>query len=300
MRRRKNQAASVKQRLLNLARQRGEQFHLVLSRFGIERLLYRLSRTEHGTDFVLNGAVLFHLWTEVPHRPTRDVDLLGRGTPEPARLAEIFRAVCKTDVEDDGLAFLPESVRAEPIREGAAYLGIRVRLESRLGSARVRLQVDVSFGDAIVPAPEESDFPVLLDHPAPRLRAYRCETVVAEKLHAMVDLGMANSRMRDFDDMRFLAATFEFDGADIARAIESTRFAIFPAVTEPLAMAPRMLWCNVALAAESVGILGEKGRGLGASPVVRARGRAIAEPHKIRRACGQTTTMIVDINYASG
>lgn len=222
MRERKNLAASVKQRLLNLARERGEEFNLLLNRFGIERLLYRLSRSEHGADFVLKGAMLFHLWTTAPHRPTRDVDLLGRGLPEPARLEQIFRAVCDSDVEDDGIVLLAASVTAEPIREGAEYEGIRIKLEGRLGSARLPMQVDVGFGDAGDPPPEECEFPVLLNHPAPRLLVYRRETVVAEKLHAMVDLGIANSRMRDFYDLRFLAATFEFGGANLTRAIVST------------------------------------------------------------------------------
>ena len=222
MRERKNLSASVKQRLLNLARDRGEEFNLLLNRFGIERLLYRLSRSDHGSDFVLKGAMLFHLWTAFPHRPTRDVDLLGRGSPEPARLEEIFRAICETDVEDDGIVLLSGSVSAEPIREAAPYQGIRIRLEGRLGSARLPIQIDVGFGDATDPPPEECEFPVLLDHAAPRLRACRRETVVAEKLHAMVDLGIANSRMRDFFDLRFLAAKFDFGGPDLTRAILST------------------------------------------------------------------------------
>lgn len=223
MSQRRNLAASVKQRLLNLARERGEEFNLLLNRFGIERLLYRLSRSEHGADFVLKDAMLFHLRTTAPHRPTRDVDLLGRGSPDPARLERIFRAICDTDmVEDDGILLLAASVNAEPIQEGAEFEGIRIQLEGRLGTARIPMQVDVGFGDAGDPPPEECEFPALLGHPAPRLLVYRRETVVAEKLHAMVDLGIANSRMRDFYDLRFLAATFEFGGASLTRAIVST------------------------------------------------------------------------------
>jgi len=219
---RKNTAASVKQRLLNLSRQRGEEFNLLLVRYGIERLLYRLGRSEHASEFVLKGAMLFHLWTAVPHRPTRDVDLLGRGTPDLARLEEVFRAVCALAVEEDGLDFASDSVVAERIKDDAEYEGVRVMLDARLGSARIRLQIDVGFGDATVPPPEPAEFPVLLDQPAPRLRAYRRETVIAEKLQAMVDLGLANSRMKDFFDLRFLAATFDFAGPELAGAIEAT------------------------------------------------------------------------------
>lgn len=222
MKERGDAAASVKQRLLNLSRQRGEEFNLLLVRYGIERLLYRLGRSEHAAAFVLKGAMLFRLWTAAPHRPTRDVDFLGRGTPDLDRLRRAFRAVCATAVEDDGLEFLSESVTAERIKDDAEYEGVRVTLDAGLGSARIRLQIDAGFGDAIVPPPEPADFPVLLDQPAPRLLVYRRETVVAEKLQALVDLGLPNSRMKDFFDLRFLAATFAFAGRELARAIDAT------------------------------------------------------------------------------
>jgi hypothetical protein len=166
--------------------------------------------------------MLFHLWTAAPHRPTRDVDLLGRGTPDLALLEEVFRAVCALAVEEDGLDFAPDSVVAERFKDDAEYEGVRVMLDARLGSARIRLQIDVGFGDAVVPPPEPAEFPVLLDQPAPRLRVYWRQTVVAEKLQAMVDLGLANSRMKDFFDLRFLASTFDFAGPELAGAIEAT------------------------------------------------------------------------------
>lgn len=162
-----------------MSRQRGEEFNLLLVRYGIERLLYRLGSSEHAGEFVLKGAMLFHLWTAAPHRPTRDVDFLGRGTPDLDRLQQVFRAVCATAVEEDGLAFFSEAVTAERIKDDAEYEGVRVMLDARLGSARIPLQIDVGFGDAVVPAPEPAEFPVLLDQPAPRLRVYRRETVVA-------------------------------------------------------------------------------------------------------------------------
>ena len=159
-----NLAVSVKQRLLNLARKRGVEFNLMLTRYGIERLLFRLSRSGHQGDFVLKGAMLFHIWSELPHRPTRDVDLLGRGSPDAVALASIFRELCATEVEDDGVDFVADSVRAEAIREGNAYRGIRIKLLGQLGVARIPLQIDVGFGDLIVPAPEIVELPALLGH----------------------------------------------------------------------------------------------------------------------------------------
>ncbi len=218
----RDSTASVKQRLLDLARTRREEFNLVLVRYTIERLLYRLSRSEHSSEFVLKGALLFHLWTTAPHRATRDVDLLGRGSADTARLQNVFRAVCETIVEEDGLAFLAESVQAQRIPDDARGEEIRVALDARLGAARIPLQVDVCFGDAVVPSPQMADLPVLLDHPAPRLRVYRRETVVAEKLQAVADLGLAGSRLKDFFDLRFLALTFDFAGTELTEAIEAT------------------------------------------------------------------------------
>lgn len=215
-------AASVRQRLLNLARERREDFGLVLTRYALERLMYRLSRGAHCEQFVLKGAMLFALWGDEPHRPTRDLDLHGRGASDASRLEQLFREIIGVQVEDDGLEFAPETVRGERIREEEEYEGMRVRFEARLGSARIPVQVDVGFGDAITPAAEETDYPVLLDFPAPRLRAYPRETVVAEKFEAMVKLGIANSRMKDFYDLWVLARDFEFQGRALSRAIEAT------------------------------------------------------------------------------
>ena len=219
----KNIATSVRQRLLNLARTRGDDFNLLLSRYVHERMLYRLERSPEADRFIVKGATLFALWSELPHRATKDVDLLRYGTPDIARLEVLFRGLCQIVVDpDDGVTFDAGSVRAQAIREQALYDGIRVDMVAHLGSARVRVQVDVGFGDAIVPAPELSTFPALLDLPAPRLRAYARETVIAEKLHAMVDLGIANSRLKDYFDIWFLAQHFEFEEARLGSAISAT------------------------------------------------------------------------------
>ncbi|NUP56559.1 MAG: nucleotidyl transferase AbiEii/AbiGii toxin family protein [Gemmatimonadaceae bacterium] len=215
-------AASVRQRLLNLAKARGEELQLVLTRYGIERLLYRLGRTPASEQFVLKGAVLFYVWEGEPHRPTRDVDFLGYGDSSPEAVAGVFRAVCEADVEPDGLTFLAESVAAESIRDAQEYGGARLTLLAMLGNARIPLQVDVGFGDTVIPPAAVADFPTLLDFPAPRVRAYPAETVVAEKFQAMVALGIANTRMKDFYDVWMLSETRRFEGARLAEAIAAT------------------------------------------------------------------------------
>ena len=233
----KNMAASVRDRLMQLSRARKEDFNLVLIRYAMERLLYRLSRSMHESTFILKGAILFTVWSGHPHRATKDIDLLGTGEPDLGRLAQIFRDVCSLSVEDDGIVFEATSVTAARIKEDADYEGVRVRLTGKLGSARLDLQVDIGFGDAVTPTPKTIDFPVLLGSPAPRLRAYPRETVVAEKFEAMVQLGIANSRMKDFFDLSFLARTFEFDGTVLTKAIVATfarRGTSIP-VEEPLA-----------------------------------------------------------------
>jgi hypothetical protein len=220
--RRGNLAASVRQRLLNLARERGENFDYLLTRYGLERLLYRLANSPHHDLFILKGAMLFLLWGMDDHRPTRDADLLGFGENDSANLVSIFRDICRTEVDDDGLTFDPASVQAEAIREEMEYGGIRVTLRAVLERARISLQIDVGFGDAVTPGAEEVDYPTLLALPAPHLRIYPKETVIAEKFQAMVSLDMANSRMKDFYDIWIMARTFDFDGALLKTAIERT------------------------------------------------------------------------------
>lgn len=217
-----NTAASVRQRLLNLAREADEEYQLVLGRYVRERFLYRLAQSEHEGQFVLKGATLFVVWTGDPHRVTRDLDLLGHGDSDEAALLGLVRDVCATLVPDDGVAFDATGASAARIRGGQEYEGVRVRLTARLGSAVVPLQVDVGFGDAVTPRPEYVTLPALLDFDPPRVRAYPRETAVAEKLQAMVALGIANSRMKDYYDVWYLAQSFAFDGATLARAIGRT------------------------------------------------------------------------------
>ncbi len=236
----RNLPASVRQRLLTLSERRKEPFDLVLVRYGIERLLYRLSRSPHAEKFLLKGAMLFAIWSDGTHRPTRDVDLLSSGLHDDETLKAVFTELCRLETEPDGLTFLPESVAAAPIREEAAYPGTRVTLEARLENARIRLQVDIGFGDVVTPAPEEIIFPALLDFPAAHLRAYPIYTVVAEKLEACVRLGEQNTRMKDFFDLWFLSRKFPFEGELLKNAITRTfaRREMSLPTTVPLGLTP--------------------------------------------------------------
>lgn len=218
----KSISASVKALLQNVAATRGEDFNLLLLRYGIERLLFRLSQSPHADRFLLKGAMLFVVWDEKTHRPTRDLDLLGFGSTEKADLIRVFAAVAAVPVVDDGIVFDPESVQADDIREDNAYGGVRIRLLGKLGTAEVPVQIDVGAGDVVTPAPESATFPVLLDFPAPKIRTYPVYTVVAEKFEAMVKLGIANTRMKDFYDIWFIARRFEFDGPTLRSAIDAT------------------------------------------------------------------------------
>lgn len=217
-----NIAASVHARLLNLARAEERSFNDLLQFYAMERFLYRLSRSDHAAKFVLKGALLLRVWDPGAYRTTRDIDLLGRMASNVDAVAEAIASVCRERVAADGLEFDAASVRGERIVEDAAYEGVRVTFLGRLGNARVTMQIDVGFGDAVTPAPRQVDYPVLLDMPAPRLRAYPPETVIAEKFEVMLKRGDANSRMKDFHDVWWLARHREFDGAVLAKAIRGT------------------------------------------------------------------------------
>lgn len=217
-----NIAASVRQRLLNLARERKEDFGLLLTKYGLERILYRISQSKYRDAFVLKGALLFELWTEQRYRPTRDADFLARGQNSPERWAGIFKEICEMKVEDDGLRFDAAKITAERITEDADYEGIRVKFVGYLENARIPIQIDLGFGDVITPAPIETEIPSLLDGPKAKLLSYPRESVVAEKFEAMVSLGLANSRMKDLYDVRSLSREFSFDGASLSEAIKKT------------------------------------------------------------------------------
>jgi hypothetical protein len=218
----KNISASVRQKLLNLSLERPENFQLLLTKYAFERFLYRLSKNSACGDFVLKGAFLFELWKEVPYRATKDIDFLGYGSAALDRLRRVFVSICQERVEDDGLIFDTDSIALEVIREEQAYGGMRIRLTAYLQQARIRLQFDVGFGDVIIPEADEVEFPVLLDMPAPRIKAYSRYSFVSEKFHTISYHGMANSRMKDYYELFLLARFFEFQGNLLAKAISVT------------------------------------------------------------------------------
>lgn len=217
----KNIGASVRARLLKLSKANGQSFDLVLTRFALERLLFRLSQSAHADRFVLKGAMLMLSWLKDPHRATRDLDLLGFGDPSEDAILATFREILAQDVED-GVLFDSKALRIDRIREETEYGGLRLRTIASIGGARIHATVDIGFGDALEPGTEVVDYPVMLDFPVPRLQCYSRETVIAEKFQAMVVLGRANSRMKDFYDVWILSRSFRFDDTRLARAIAAT------------------------------------------------------------------------------
>ena len=213
--------ASVRARLLNLSNASGQSFDLVLTRFALERLLFRLSQSRYADRFVLKGAMLLMSWLDEPHRGTRDLDLLGFGDPSADAMLATFREILAQDA-GDGVVFDADALRVDRIREELEYGGLRLRTTASISGARINLMIDIGFGDALEPGAELIDYPVMLDLPAPRLRAYARETVIAEKFQAMVALGRANSRMKDFYDVWILDRSFTFDDDKLARAIAAT------------------------------------------------------------------------------
>ena len=213
---------SIRQRLRNRLRARGEDVQFGLQRYAVERFLYRLGESKHRDRFILKGASLFALWGGGVYRATRDLDFTGYGGSDQAGVMAAIREVCRVSSVSDALIFDGASLQAEPIRDESGYEGLRVRLEATLGKSHIPLQIDIGFGNAIEPPPQDVEYPTLLDDPPPRIRAYPPEAVVAEKHHAMVVLGERNSRFKDFYDLFVLARQFPFDGTHLGRAIAAT------------------------------------------------------------------------------
>lgn len=218
----KDLAASVRARLLNVAKAQGADFNQVLVRFALERILYRLSKSAHADHFLLKGALLFTLWYGMPHRTTRDADLLGFGPSDLESITQTFRDIASVEVED-GIVFDPASVSVEEIRKDAGYAGARVLIAGEIAKARCKTQIDIGFGDAVTPGPVDAVYPVLIeDLPAPRLRTYPVYTVIAEKLHAIALLGMTNSRLKDYLDLWVLLDREVLNANTLAQAIAAT------------------------------------------------------------------------------
>jgi predicted nucleotidyltransferase component of viral defense system len=217
----RNMGASIRARLLNLSRDSNQSFQMLLTRYALERFLYRLSISPYRDRFVLKGAILMATWFANPFRPTQDVDFLGFGDQDPDAMLGIFREICAIQI-DDGVIFDTNALAIDRVRDELEYGGLRIKTNATIASAKIRIVIDIGFGDAIEPGPVELDMTVLLDQPAPRLRSYPRETVIAEKFQAMVMLGRANSRMKDFYDIWALSQAYTFEGDGLPRAIAAT------------------------------------------------------------------------------
>ena len=215
-------AASVHRLLLNRARETNRTFNELLQYFAMERFLYRLSKSVYADRFVLKGALMLSVWNAPRWRSTMDIDLLGRTSNDVEAVIAVVREVCVQEVEPDGIAFDPSTVRGERITEAADYEGVRVRIQASLGTARVLVRVDVGFGDVVIPPAEMTEWTPILDLPAPRLLGYSKESAIAEKLETMVRFGAVNSRVKDFFDIWLLCRQFDFDGQTVGRAVEAT------------------------------------------------------------------------------
>lgn len=245
------QIESVRQRLLNLSRANVEAFDFVLARYGIERVLYRLGKSNVADRFVLKGATLFHVWNERLHRPTRDLDLLGFGQNDPESLRRVMLEIIRVPCPEDALTFDEESLVVAPIRDDMDYGGVRAKFRAKLGNVRIPIQIDVGFGDAITPGPELRNYPTLLkDMPGTELMTYPTPTVIAEKFEALVRLDMQNSRMKDFFDLDYLLADRGVDRDSLDAAIRATferRGSILPnevptGLTTKFAEEKQVLW----------------------------------------------------------
>ncbi|MBW2149461.1 MAG: nucleotidyl transferase AbiEii/AbiGii toxin family protein [Deltaproteobacteria bacterium] len=238
----KNIAASVHQRLLNKAREASRPFNELLQHFAIERFIYRLSKSPHADRFVLKGALMFSAWTGSMSRPTMDIDLLGKIRNSLESIVAVVKDACEIKVENDGIVFHKDTVSAARITEDADYKGIRVLVRGNLGSTRLFLQVDIGFGDVIIPGPSKVKYPVLLDFPPPELDGYTMESTVAEKFQAMMKLGLLNSRMKDFYDIWFLSRNFDFKWETLIEAIEKTfEKTKTPVISEPTIFNPSFM-----------------------------------------------------------
>ena len=217
-----NISASVRQRLLNQSRAQKRPFQEMLQYFAMERFLYRLSKSAHADRIVLKGALLITAWRGPLSRPTMDIDLAGKTSNELAHIESIVRDICAVVTPADGLEFNPASIEIVRIKEDAEYEVVRVRFHATLARVRIPMQIDIGFGDVIVPEPNEIQYPTLLEFPPPVLRGYPKETVVAEKLETITALGLLNSRIKDYYDLALLSRTFSFEGQLLVTAIRAT------------------------------------------------------------------------------
>lgn len=214
--------ASIRARLQNIAKETGRSFSEVLQYYGMERFLYRFSRSVYADQFILKGALMFTVWQVPERRTTLDIDFSARYSNQISAIEELISDVCKVSVAPDGLVFNVAKVKAKKIKENADYEGVRVKFHGFLGRSRITMQIDVAFGDVIYPKPTMIDYPVILDLPKPQLKGYPLESVVSEKFEAIVKLGSLNSRMKDFYDLWLMLRQFYFDGIRLTEALKKT------------------------------------------------------------------------------
>jgi hypothetical protein len=245
----KNMSASVRQRILNKARAENRPFAELLQYFAMERFLYRLSKSAHAENFILKGALMLRAWKSPVTRPTLDIDMLGKAGNNKAKVVEQVRDICSIEAGADGLMFDLGSIRGEEITQEAEYKGFRVLFTARLDTARIPMQIDIGFGDAVYPGPEKVEIPSLLDFPSPGLMGYTRESAIAEKLNAIVTLGELNSRVKDFFDLWLLSRMFDFKGAELTEAVKRTLYnrgtelpSVISAFTEPFIKAKTVQW----------------------------------------------------------
>ena len=238
---RRNVGASVRARLMNRSRETSEDFQFLLERYARERFLYRLGESQHREHYVLKGATLLVLWGEAVYRPTHDLDFAGYGSPLADDVRSAIGDICETKVDDDGVLFDSGDIKVKPIRAHEEDVGFRALFWANISSARIRMQIDIGFGNAIQPSLLDADYPTLLDASRPQIRVYPREAVVAEKLHAMVVLGERNSRYKDFYDLYSLARHTGFDGEPLMRTIGATfkRRSTTISQTLPVALTPQ-------------------------------------------------------------
>ena len=219
----KNLADSVLARLRNFAKARNLIYNEVLMRYILKRIFYRVGASEHAGKLILKGGNLFVFWQNgFDFRPTMDADMLFRGESSPERLKEIFTEICMEESVDDGVRIDIKSIKAEQILEETEYGGIRITFNACIGQTRTPVQIDIGVGDAVTPAARKAEYPTLLDFPAPSIRMYPPETVIAEKFEALVKRGILTSRMKDIYDIWKLKSLFEFDGKVLGEAIFKT------------------------------------------------------------------------------
>jgi len=218
----KNIQASISARLQNKARETNRPFSEILQYYGMERFLYRVSRSKYADRVILKGALMFTVWQVPERRTTLDIDFSAHYDNQITALEKMIKDICRISVSQDGLIFDPQTVKGHRIREEADYEGVRIKFTGFLECSRIPMQIDVAFGDIIYPKPKVIDYPVILDFPKPHLKGYPTESVISEKFETMVKLGLLNSRMKDFYDIWLMMRRFDFDGLKLSEALKRT------------------------------------------------------------------------------